>query len=60
MTTIDAWQGKTSKPPNPITQGLRAVTRDPTIFLVEILWRWSFAILACLLVVGIGLMILGP
>jgi hypothetical protein len=60
MTTNDAWQGKTSKPPNPITQGLRAVTRDPTIFLVEILWRWSFAILACLLVAGIGLMLLGP
>jgi hypothetical protein len=49
-----------SKPPNPITQGLRAVTRDPAIFLVEILWRWSFAILGCLLVVGIGLMLLGP
>ena len=49
-----------SKPPNPITQGLRAVTRDPAIFLVEILWRWSFAVLACLLVVAIGLMLLGP
>src|SRR5438270_4810496 len=49
-----------SKPPNPITQGLRAVTRDPAIFLVEILWRWSFAILACLLVTGVGLMLLGP
>ncbi len=49
-----------SKPPNPITQGLRAVTRDPVIFLVEILWRWSFALLACLLVIGVGLMILGP
>jgi hypothetical protein len=49
-----------SKPPNPITQGLRAVTRDPAIFLVEILWRWSFALLACLLVVGVGLMLLGP
>jgi hypothetical protein len=49
-----------SKPPNPITQGLRAVMRDPAIFLVEILWRWSFAILACLLVVGVGLMLLGP
>jgi hypothetical protein len=49
-----------SKPPNPITQGLRAVTRDPAIFLVEILWRWSFAILACLLVAGVGLMLLGP
>ena len=49
-----------SKPPNPITQGLRAVTRDPAIFLVEILWRWSFAALACLLVAGVGVMLLGP
>lgn len=48
------------KPPNPITQGLRAVARDPAIFLVEIIWRWSFALLACLLVVGVGLMLLGP
>ena len=47
-----------SKPPNPITQGLRAVTRDPAIFLVEILWRWSFALLACLLVAGVGMMLL--
>ena len=51
---------KMSKPPNPITQGLRAVTRDPAIFLVEILWRWSFALLACLLIAGVGLMLLGP
>ena len=49
-----------SKPPNPITQGLRAVTRDPAIYMVEILWRWSFAILACLLVAGVGLTLLGP
>lgn len=49
-----------SKPPNPITQGLGAVMRDPAIFLVEILWRWSFALLACLLVAGVGLMLLGP
>ena len=49
-----------SKPPNPITQGLRAVMRDPAIFLVEILWRWSFAVLACLLVAGVGMMLLGP
>jgi len=49
-----------SKPPNPITQGLRAVTRDPAIFLVEILWRWSFAVLACMLVAGVGMMLLGP
>jgi len=49
-----------SKPPNPITQGLRTVARDPAIFLVEILWRWSFAVLACLLVIGVGAMLLGP
>lgn len=49
-----------SKPPNPITQGLRAVMRDPAIFLVEIVWRWSFALLACLLVAAVGLMLLGP
>ena len=49
-----------SKTPNPITQGLRAVMRDPAIYMVEILWRWSFAILACLLVVGVGLTLLGP
>ena len=49
-----------SKPPNPITQGLRAVARDPAIFLVEILWRWSFAVLACMLVAGVGMMLLGP
>jgi hypothetical protein len=49
-----------SKPPNPITQGLRAVARDPAIFLIEILWRWSFALLAYLLIAGVGLMLLGP
>src|SRR6476646_2129030 len=49
-----------SKTPNHITQGLRAVMRDPAIYMVEILWRWSFAILACLLVVGVGLTLLGP
>jgi hypothetical protein len=49
-----------SKTPNPITQGLRAVMRDPAIYMVEILWRWSFAILACLLVVGVALTLLGP
>jgi hypothetical protein len=49
-----------SKTPNPITQGLRAVMRDPAIYMVEILWRWSFAILAGVLVVGVGLMLLGP
>lgn len=36
-------------PPNPITQGLRAAGRNLRIFLLEILWRWSFAITAALL-----------
>ncbi|MBZ5508815.1 MAG: hypothetical protein LAO78_25425 [Acidobacteriia bacterium] len=49
-----------TKPPNPITQGLRSVARDPVIFLVEILWRWSFALLACLLVFAVGVVLLGP
>ncbi|MGZ4901037.1 MAG: hypothetical protein ACXV8X_15365 [Candidatus Angelobacter sp.] len=48
------------KPPNPITQGLRNIARDPAIFLVEILWRWSFGLLACLLVFAVGMMLLGP
>jgi hypothetical protein len=49
-----------NKPPNPITQGLRTVTRDPLIFMLEILWRWSFGLLACLLVFGVGAYLLGP
>ena len=49
-----------TKPPNPITQGLRSIARDPVIFLVEILWRWSFALLACVLIFAVGLMLLGP
>jgi hypothetical protein len=49
-----------TKPPNPITQGLRFIARDPVIFLVEILWRWSFGLLACLLVFAAGLILLGP
>lgn len=49
-----------TKVPNPITQGFGAVRRDPAIFLVEILWRWSFAIIALFLLVATGLMLLGP
>ena len=49
-----------NKPPNPITQGIRAVWRDPVIFLAEILWRWSFAILACWLIFSAGVVLLGP
>lgn len=36
------------------------VSRDPLIFMLEILWRWSFALLACLLLVAVGAMLLGP
>ncbi|MFI5106139.1 MAG: hypothetical protein ACHP79_14555, partial [Terriglobales bacterium] len=48
-----------TKPPNPINQGLRAVWRDPVTFLLEVLWRWSFALLAFLLLFAAGLMLLG-
>jgi hypothetical protein len=49
-----------TRPPNPITQGIKSVARDPALFLVEILWRWSFVIVACLLIVFAGVMLLGP
>src|SRR2546423_7508250 len=49
-----------TRPPNPITQGIKAVWRDPALFLVEILWRWSFVIVACLLIASAGAILLGP
>ncbi|HVG91687.1 MAG TPA: hypothetical protein VNB54_09375, partial [Alphaproteobacteria bacterium] len=49
-----------TRPPNPITQGIKAVWRDPALFLVEILWRWSFIIAACFLVASVGAILLGP
>jgi hypothetical protein len=39
-----------TQPPNPIMHGFRAARRDPALFLLEILWRWSFAAIALLLV----------
>jgi hypothetical protein len=36
------------------------VWRDPALFLMEILWRWTFVIVACLLIVFAGAMLLGP
>src|SRR5437588_3011382 len=39
-----------TQPPNPIMQGLRLAWRRPATFLLEILWRWSFGILAFLIV----------
>jgi hypothetical protein len=38
------------QPPNPIMQGLRSVWRDPATFLLEILWRWSFGIVALFII----------
>lgn len=58
--TLESSRKPETKPPNPITQGLRAVLRDPVIFLVEILWRWSFTILACMLIFSAWAMLLGP
>jgi hypothetical protein len=49
-----------TKPPNPITQGLRAISRDPVIFLLEVFWRWSFALLALLLLFAAGAVLFGP
>lgn len=47
------------RPPNPISSGFRAVLRDPVIFLLEILWRWSFAIVALFLIFATGLILSG-
>jgi hypothetical protein len=47
-----------TQPPNPITQGLRAIRRDPAVFLLEILWRWSFAAVAVLIVFFAGTILL--
>jgi hypothetical protein len=49
-----------TQPPNPITQAFRAVRRDSAVFLIEILWRWSFALIAFFLLFTAGLMLLGP
>ncbi|HEY2116103.1 MAG TPA: hypothetical protein VGJ51_13485 [Candidatus Angelobacter sp.] len=49
-----------TRPPNPITLGIKAVWRDPALFLVEILWRWSFVIVACFLIASAGAILLGP
>lgn len=39
-------------------QGLRAIRRDPAVFLLEILWRWSFAAVAVLIIFVTGAMLL--
>jgi hypothetical protein len=47
-----------TQPPNPIMQGLRAIRRDPAVFLLEILWRWSFAAVAVMIVFFLGAILL--
>ena len=42
-----------------ITSGFRAIRRDPAIFLLELVWRWSFGALAFLLLFLAGLTIFG-
>src|SRR5437773_8746247 len=42
-----------------ITYGFRSVLRDPAIFLMELVWRWSFGAIAFLLLFFAGLTLLG-
>lgn len=49
-----------TRPPNPITQGFRTASHNLAVFLLEILWRWTFTIVAVLLVFFAGIMLLGP
>jgi hypothetical protein len=49
-----------TNPPNPIMQGLSTALRDPLLFMLEILWRWCFALLAFLLIFAAGAILLGP
>ncbi|HKV92033.1 MAG TPA: hypothetical protein VJW20_05755 [Candidatus Angelobacter sp.] len=49
-----------TQPPNPIAQSLRAILRDPAVWLLEILWRWSFAAVAVLIVFLAGAILLDP
>lgn len=38
---------------NPLTYGFGAIRRDPTLLLIEILWRWCFGGIALLLFLGL-------
>src|SRR5947209_9652347 len=49
-----------TQPPNPVMQGFRAARRNPAIVLLEVLWRWSFAIVAVFLLFAAGAILLGP
>jgi hypothetical protein len=42
-----------------ITYGFRAILRDPAIFLMELVWRWSFGAMAFLLLFFASLTLLG-
>src|SRR5215813_12645346 len=44
---------------NPVGQSFRMVLRDPAILLTEIGWRWSFGVLATLILLLSGLPLLG-
>ena len=48
------------QPPNPIAQSLRAMRRDPAVWLLEIVWRWSFAAVAVLIIFLAGAILLDP
>src|SRR5215467_705062 len=41
------------RPPNPISQGFRATRSNLSVFVLEIVWRWSFTLIACLLIFGV-------
>jgi len=47
-----------TQPQNQISQGFRAAWRDVAAFLLEILWRWSFAFVALLLLFAAGSVLL--
>lgn len=49
-----------TQPPNPIAQSFRAILRDPAVWLLEILWRWSFAAVAMLIIFLAGAILLDP
>jgi hypothetical protein len=42
-----------------ISYGFRSVLRDPAIFLMELVWRWSFGAMAFLLLFFAGLTLMG-
>lgn len=53
------WSSSNVSQQDSITSGFRAIRRDPAIFLLELVWRWSFGALAFLLLFLAGLTIFG-